>query len=113
MVNAESKRTQRTDRSYSEKMCLQVTTDLTAVLKSHTNLNDENADSISYVLSELMDNVFHHADSPINAIVCADAFRDRKEVELAIVDCGMGFKKSLGKTKDLGKNSVVREKLLN
>jgi hypothetical protein len=55
----------------------------------------QSINSVCSTLSELIDNVFHHAQSPINAIVCAQTYPLQRSIELAIVDCGRGFRRSL------------------
>lgn len=65
------------------------------VRRQNPSLSLHGVNSIRYALSELIENVFHHAQSPINAIVCAQAHPKQRSIELAIVDCGRGFRRSL------------------
>jgi hypothetical protein len=51
--------------------------------------------SLIVAVSEVLENVFLHANSPVNAIVCAQTYPNVREIELAIVDCGCGFLESI------------------
>ena len=54
------------------------------------------ADTIKYVISELVRNVFEHAGHPNNeAIVCAQWFKKTNRFTLGVADAGMGIQKSL------------------
>ncbi|MGF7396180.1 ATP-binding protein [Thermoanaerobacterium thermosaccharolyticum] len=52
---------------------------------------------ISYSISEVIENIFHHSESPVNGFVCAQVYPQQKEFEIGIVDCGIGIKNSLSK----------------
>lgn len=79
----------------SEEMGREVTNDLVAILQQQATLSQQTVGAVSYTLSELIDNVFHHAQSPVNAIVCAQTYPAFQRIELAIVDCGRGIRLSL------------------
>jgi anti-sigma regulatory factor (Ser/Thr protein kinase) len=79
----------------SEAMCQESASSLLDVIGGNLRLSSEATNSIDITLTELMENVFHHANSPVNAIVHAQAYQAAQQVELAIVDCGIGFKRSL------------------
>ncbi len=85
----------------SEEMCQEVTTDLGTILQSQMDMTEDAIYATTYALSELMENVFHHAHSPVNAIVCAQTYPSSREIELAIVDCGRGFRLSLSENPKL------------
>lgn len=51
--------------------------------------------AISHALGEIINNVFHHSQSPVNGFVCAQTYKTLRKVEIAIADCGIGIKKSL------------------
>lgn len=59
----------------------------------HTPPNQ--ADPIKYVVSELVRNVFEHADSPIGGVVCAQFFKKSNRVSIGVVDRGNGILKSI------------------
>ncbi len=79
----------------TEKIGLTVTNQVVELLKKQLKLSNEFISSVQYTVSEIIDNVFHHANSPINGIVCAQAYPNLRRVEISIVDCGDGFYKSL------------------
>jgi len=53
------------------------------------------ADSVKYVISELVRNVFEHANSPQGAIVCAQYFKESKRISIGVTDTGRGIKESI------------------
>jgi hypothetical protein len=57
--------------------------------------------AVRYALAEVIDNVFHHARSPVNAIVCAQTYPQLNQLELAIVGAGRGIPASLADNPDL------------
>lgn len=79
----------------SEAIGSNVIDELIEILKEQVSIPRDTIDGLRYALSELIDNVFHHAQSPVHAIVCAQTYPKKGEVELAIVDCGRGFRISL------------------
>jgi len=55
----------------------------------------EQAEPIKYVVSELVRNVFEHADSPIGGVVCAQFFKKSNKVSIGVVDLGIGIMESI------------------
>jgi anti-sigma regulatory factor (Ser/Thr protein kinase) len=49
---------------------------------------------LRHCIGEIVDNVFVHAASKVNAIVCAQHFPNAGRTQVAIVDTGMGFRRS-------------------
>lgn len=80
----------------SEMEVESISTALATIISEQCNLvSSEEIEPIKYALSELIENVFHHANSPVHAIVFAQTMQAQRTVELAIVDCGRGFRESL------------------
>ena len=52
-------------------------------------------DMVGITLTELMNNVFDHSQSPIGCCVCAQAYRSEGNLTLSVTDLGIGFLKSL------------------
>jgi len=75
-----------------------VVSQLSDVIKSQINISDGTLNAITHTLGEIIDNIFHHSNSPINGIVCAQTYRHAIEVEIAIADCGIGVYESLKNT---------------
>lgn len=48
-----------------------------------------------YAFIEIVNNVFHHAQSPIQGILCAQSYPQQQCIEIAVVDYGRGIAKSL------------------
>ncbi len=52
-------------------------------------------DALQYALLEVVNNVFHHAQSPTHAFLCAQFYPGRRRVELAVADTGRGIPATL------------------
>lgn len=57
--------------------------------------------ALEYALLEIVNNVFHHAQSPTGAIICAQSYPWLQRVEIAVVDAGRGIPASLGQNLEL------------
>ncbi len=79
----------------SEKASDQVADDLAKILQKQLSLSHQAYFSIQHTLSEVIINVFHHAHSPVNAIVSAQTYTNLRKLEISIVDCGDGFRVSM------------------
>lgn len=58
-------------------------------------VDQHNKMNLSYVISELMENVFHHANSSVGVLVHAQKYPKQNYLEIAILDDGVGIDKSL------------------
>jgi len=61
----------------------------------HLVEHPEQAEAIKYTVSELVRNVFEHANSKHGAIVCAQYFKTSNKVAIGIVDAGVGIQKNI------------------
>jgi hypothetical protein len=52
-------------------------------------------DAVYHAFLEIVNNVFHHAQSPTHAVLCAQSYPNQQRVELAVVDSGRGIPNSL------------------
>lgn len=59
------------------------------------HLDPKQADSIKYVVSELVRNVFEHARSEKGAIVAAQYYKKSNTLRIGIVDTGIGIKRTI------------------
>lgn len=59
------------------------------------HLAPKHAEPIRYILSELMRNVFEHAESKIGVIMCAQYYKKSNTIRIGIVDRGVGIKKTI------------------
>lgn len=55
----------------------------------------EQAESIKYVVSELVRNVVEHAGAPNGAIVCAQYFNKNGRLSIGVVDTGVGIARTI------------------
>jgi len=77
--------------------CSRVTDQIATVLRKKGDVSELIVDNTVYCLLELLENIVHHAESPTNGLVCAQAYKESGAVELVIVDCGIGVRASLSK----------------
>lgn len=64
-------------------------------------LQVEDADAariLRHAVGEIVDNVFVHSRSPVNAVVCAQHFPNARRSQVAIVDTGVGFQSSFAES---------------
>lgn len=59
------------------------------------HLEPNHVEPIRYILSELMRNVFEHAQSPIGVILCAQYYKKSNTIRVGIVDRGVGIMKTI------------------
>lgn len=59
------------------------------------HLSSKHAEPIRYILSELMRNVFEHANSKIGVIMCAQYYKKSNTIRIGIVDRGVGILKTI------------------
>ena len=57
----------------------------------------DEAESIKYVLSELIRNAFEHSYSKMGVVVCAQYYKKAQKIAVGIVDRGIGIYKSMEK----------------
>ena len=58
-------------------------------------------DAVQHTFLEIVNNVFHHANSRTGAVMCAQSYHNQKCVELAVVDSGQGIPASLKRNPEL------------
>lgn len=59
------------------------------------HLQPKQTEPIKYILSELVRNVFEHANTPNGAIVSAQYYKKSNTVRIGVVDTGVGIKSTL------------------
>lgn len=57
----------------------------------------DKVEPIKYVVTELVRNVFEHAQSKIGAVVCAQYYPKSNTIRIGVVDIGIGINKSISK----------------
>ena len=62
------------------------------------HLEPEQAQTIGYVVSELVRNVIEHADAKNGAILCAQYYRKSNSIRIGIADTGVGIKKTINQS---------------
>jgi len=72
-----------------------VVENLRKILEKQSKLPKSFIKIMEYSLSEVLENVFHHADSPIGGLVSAQTYSAIGKVQFAIVDFGKGIPKTL------------------
>lgn len=62
------------------------------------HLEPVQAEPIKYVVSELVRNVFEHAQTPVGAIICAQYYLEPNRIRIGIADTGIGMKRSMSRS---------------
>jgi anti-sigma regulatory factor (Ser/Thr protein kinase) len=70
---------------------------LAAAVQEHANLDEQSLGALKSCLNEVVENVFYHAQSRTEAIVCAQAYKKKQKAELVIADTGRGIRAALSK----------------
>lgn len=73
----------------------EVARNLHAIFKKQSTWAPDVASQLTTVLSEIMGNVFHHADADEGALICAQTYPLRNAIEFAVADTGRGVAASL------------------
>jgi anti-anti-sigma regulatory factor/anti-sigma regulatory factor (Ser/Thr protein kinase) len=82
---------------FSEKGGRDVATGLSKALQEKVETDPVASASLKLCLIELTENVHFHAASPHGGFAAAQTFKNSKEIEVAIVDLGIGIASSLRK----------------
>jgi anti-sigma regulatory factor (Ser/Thr protein kinase) len=72
-----------------------VTASLVKALQEEVETDDVSLTSLDLCLQELTENVYFHADTTHGGFAAAQSFRNTREIEVAIVDLGIGIAESL------------------
>jgi len=59
------------------------------------HLSPEEANTIGYIVSELVRNVIEHAQSSNGAIICAQFYKNSNSIRIGIADTGVGIKETI------------------
>ncbi|MBI3190168.1 sensor histidine kinase [archaeon] len=59
------------------------------------HVKSEQAEPIKYIVSELVRNVFEHANTTNGAFVCAQYYKKSNTIRIGVVDTGIGIKNTL------------------
>jgi hypothetical protein len=70
---------------------------LAEAVQEHARLDEPSLGALKSCLNEIVENVFYHAESPIEALVCAQGYKSKKVAELVIADTGRGIREALSK----------------
>lgn len=62
------------------------------------HLEPDQAQTIGYIVSELVRNVIEHANSENGAFVCAQYYKKSNTIRLGIVDTGIGIRKAINQS---------------
>ncbi len=86
-------------RLTSREEVASATTAVCEVFGRKFGLADKARNAVDTILSEITENVFHHAQSPTGAYLCCQSYDDR--LSAAIVDLGDGIRNRLSDTPEL------------
>ena len=75
--------------------CARVAKGLADAIQEAVKTDSVTSHSLQVCLNELTENVYFHAGTEVGGFAAAQAFKDSQEIELAIVDLGVGIAASL------------------
>jgi len=84
-------------RFREDEECRQVARSLVDSARERVLIDETAGQSLYTCLTELAENVYFHADAPLGGYAAAQALSHSAEVEIAIVDLGVGIHASLSK----------------
>ncbi len=79
----------------NEAQTNEVAREFGSILQQQTLLAPEDLNALRLIWTELLENVFHHAESPIGATCCAQTYPGPRVVEFGVADCGQTIAGSL------------------
>jgi hypothetical protein len=84
-------------RHFAEGEAVVAARELSAAIAERVAVDDVAEAALYVALTELAEIVGFHADTPLGGYIAAQGWRKRPEIELAIVDVGVGIRSSLTK----------------
>jgi anti-sigma regulatory factor (Ser/Thr protein kinase) len=84
----------------SDAGCLRVAKGLAEAIQQIVETDTITANSLEVCLGELTENVYYHANTAVGGFAAAQTFKKSQEIELAIVDLGVGIAGSLSENPD-------------
>jgi hypothetical protein len=75
--------------------CDQLAAKLSEIFQTQLNLNGESTMAVRTILAEMVENVFHHAASPTNPLVCCQSYPKENRFSIAMTDLGVGIRHSM------------------
>lgn len=82
---------------FDDASAVDVARELSSAISERVAVDDVAQAALYVALSELAENVGFHADTTLGGFAVAQGWRRRPEIELAIVDLGVGIRRSLAK----------------
>jgi anti-sigma regulatory factor (Ser/Thr protein kinase) len=83
-----------------DEECREVAKSLADSARERVAIDDIASKSLYTCLTEIAENVYFHAHAPLGGYAAAQALGQSQELELAIVDLGVGIRESLSKNPD-------------
>ena len=79
----------------NESKCPEITRELVTPCQKNMDLDHAAVNALKTCVNELIENVFYHARSPIEALVSGQTYKRRGRIELVIADTGRGIHAAL------------------
>jgi hypothetical protein len=80
--------------------CRKVAKSLSDAVEETVTMDALAAKSLYLCLTELTENVYYHADTPLGGFAAAQSLKGTRELEIGIADLGVGIRASLAKNPD-------------
>ncbi|MGJ0841589.1 hypothetical protein [Clostridium tertium] len=83
-----------------------------SIFEENLDIDRDVLSCMNYCLFEIVDNVQNHAKSPIDGYLVAQRYKNRGELRVSFIDCGIGIHKSLTEGKNEEYNNLTEEEAL-
>lgn len=81
--------------SFDKNNLHRLSCDIIKVINESCKIDESVLAALSFCLSEIMDNVDSHANSPIGGLVAVQNYKYNRQLRIIIIDTGMGIHRSL------------------
>lgn len=82
------------------------------IFEENLNIDKDVLSCMNYCLFEIVDNVENHAKSPIDGYLVAQSYKNKRELRIIFIDCGIGIHESLTKGKNQKYNNLSEHEAL-
>jgi hypothetical protein len=79
----------------STEECSAAADKVTRVFQTSFGMDDLQTRMVNFVISEMLENIFNHSESPIGGLICCQTYPTKKLVRIGVTDLGIGIERSL------------------
>jgi len=86
--------------------------EVVALAKARMELSRAAQDDLTLVLTELIQNVLDHSESPVGGFLSARAYKEVRDVRFAVADFGIGIRQTLSRRFDIATDKAAIRRAL-